>query len=92
MLYPLVRSARCTSACLLFPGHQFQAIAVTEVPSVIIPLFDIEFARKAIAVTIAIMYAPSFTSALLKILSDVRRTYYEAEICFLLLLTAYLII
>jgi hypothetical protein len=39
-LIPLVRTGRIVTSCLLFPEHQVEAMAISEVSSYIIPFFN----------------------------------------------------
>ena len=92
LLIPLIRYGRAISACLIYPEHPVQAIAVIEIVSVIGPLLNPKLLPKIIGSIYAIMYNPSFAIYFIKIYHDVNTIYNQAEVCSTLLFIIYMII
>ena len=88
-LIPLIRANRAISACILYPEHPIQAIAISEIASVVLPLFTPKLFPKIIALMLAIIYAPNFASSYIKNFNEVNHLHYQAEICSILLFIAY---
>tara|TARA_Y100000816_G_scaffold86176_1_gene59319 strand:- start:2586 stop:2876 length:291 start_codon:yes stop_codon:yes gene_type:complete len=80
-LIPLVRANRAIAASLLYPQHPVQAIAATEIISVFGPLLNPKMYTKIIALTIAMMYNPSFSHFFIQNYQKTQNYYYQAEIC-----------
>ena len=81
----LIRANRAIVASLIYPEHPIQAIAVSEVASVLIPLLNPDLFPKILATTIAIMYNPLFANHLIKAYHQEYTNHNQAEICCLLL-------
>ena len=79
---PLLRVNRAISASLLFPEHYLQAIATSEIVSVIVPFLNPELYSKILALSIILMYNPSFVWFYIKNNENIERKYYDAELCF----------
>ena len=88
-LIPYIRSTRAISACLLIPNKPILAITVSELASVILPLFNKNNLSKAISVSIAILYNPNFSKYFIDKYININNIYKESEICFLLLFIMY---
>ena len=84
-LVPLIRSNRAIAASLIYPSHPLQAIAISEIISVIGPFFNPKLFARIIGTTMAMMYNPEFASSYIKYYNDLNTKYNEAEICTLLL-------
>ena len=80
-----IRVGRAIASMLLLPGHEVQAVAVSESISAIFPLFEPKFMEKVIGAIIVILYKPNFTYFYVsnKFKNDPK--YEQAEICTLLL-------
>ena len=81
----LIRANRAIAASLIYPEYPIQAIAASEISSVLIPLFNPELFPKILATTIAIMYNPLFADYLIKAYHKDYNNHNQAEICCLLL-------
>ena len=88
LLIPLIRSSRAISACLIYPEHPVQAIAISEVISVIGPMLNPELLPKIIGTMYAIMFDPRFAYYYIKTYHDINTIYNQAEICTALLFIA----
>mgnify|MGYP001226430614 CR=1 FL=1 len=84
-LTPLIRSNRAIAACLIYPSHPIQAIAISELSSVIIPILNPKLFLRILGTTIAIMYQPYFAHYYIKSYHKLNNMHNEAEICSLLL-------
>ena len=84
-LTPLIRSNRAIAACLIYPSHPIQAIAISELSSVIIPILNPKLFPRILGTTIAIMYQPYFAHYYIKSYHKLNNMHNEAEICTLLL-------
>jgi len=84
-LTPLIRSNRAIAACLIYPSHPIQAIAISEVSSVIIPILNPKLFPRILGTTIAIMYQPYFAHYYIKKYHEINTYHNQAEICTLLL-------
>ena len=90
MLYPFIRINRAISSILIAPEHPIQAIAVSEIISIVAPLLNPSMYTKTLASLITMMYMPKFSSEILKIHHKQYILYNQAEICCILLfITAY---
>ena len=92
MLYPGIRFCRAISAVVLFPEHLPQAVATSEVISVIGPMLNPNYFSTTIGYMLAIVYQPSFASHILKKKAETNMVYKQAEICLILLFLAYMLI
>ena len=88
LLIPLIRSSRAVSACLIYPEHPVQAIAISEAISVIGPMLNPDLFTKIIGTMYAIMFNPSFAHYFVKTYHDINTIYNQAEICTSLLFIA----
>lgn len=88
MLYPFIRVNRAISSILIAPEHPIQAIAASEIISVVAPLLNQKFYSKTIATIITMMYMPQFTNEILKTHYKRYVMYNQAEICCILLFIA----
>ena len=77
-LTPIIRTNRAISACLIYPSQPIQAIAISEIASFLIPIFNPKLYPRIFGTIIAIMYQPNYAYYYIK-------KYNEAEICSLLL-------
>lgn len=80
-LIPIVRANRAIAGSLLYPEHPLQAIAVTEIISVIGPFLNPKMYTKIMALTLAMMYNPTFSSLFIENYQKTQNYYYQAEIC-----------
>lgn len=85
LLIPLIRSSRAISACLIYPEHPIQAIAISEFISVTGPMLNPKLFPKIIATIYAIMFNPSFAHYFVKTYHDINTIYNQAELCSALL-------
>ncbi len=88
-LIPFIRANRAISACIIYPEHPIQAIAISEFASVLLPLFTPKLFPKIIALMMAMIYAPNFAYSYIKKFNEVNHMHYQAEICSLLLFIIY---
>jgi len=88
-LIPLVRTNRAIAASLLYPQHPIQAIAISEIFSVIGPFFNPKMYSKIMALTICMMYQPNFSHHFLDYYQNNQNIYYKTEICTSLLFISY---
>ena len=84
-LTPLIRANRAISASLLYPSHPIQAIAISEIASVIIPVLNPKMLPRIIGTMFAIMYHPNFAHYYIKKYHEINTIHNQAEICTLLL-------
>ena len=80
-IIPIVRANRAIAASLLFPDHPLQAIATSEIVSFIGPFLNPKMYTKIMALTLAMMYNPSFSSLFIENYQKTQNYYYQAEIC-----------
>ena len=85
ILTPLIRTNRAISACLIYPSHPIQAIAISEFASVIIPLLNPKLFPRILGTIFAIMYQPYFAYYYVKKYHELNTLHNQAEICTLLL-------
>lgn len=88
LLIPLIRSSRAVSACLIYPEHPVQAIAISEVVSVIGPMLNPELLPKIIGTIYAMMFNPTFAHYYVKQYHEINTIHNQAEICTALLFIA----
>lgn len=81
LLIPLIRSSRAVSACLIYPEHPVQAIAISEAISVIGPMLNPQIFTKIIGTICALSFNPSFVYYYIKTYHDINTIYNQAEIC-----------
>lgn len=91
LLIPLVRSSRAVSACLIYPEHPIQAIAISEFASVIGPMLNPELFTKILGTIYALMFNPTFAHYFIKTYHDLNTIHNQAEICTTLLFIATMI-
>lgn len=91
LLIPLIRSSRAVSACLIYPEHPIQAIAVSEFVSVIGPMLNPQILTKVIGTIYALAFNPSFAHYYIKTYHDRNTIHNQAEICTTLLFIATMI-
>lgn len=84
-LTPLIRANRAIAASFIYPDHPIQAIAISEISSVIIPALNPELFPRVLGTMIAIMYQPNFAHYYIKSYHKLNNIHNEAEICTLLL-------
>ena len=60
LLIPLIRASRSISACLIYPEHPVQAIAISEIASFFIPIFNPKLYSRIFAITLMLMYQPNY--------------------------------
>ena len=85
MLYPLIRINRAIASVLICPEYPIQAIATSEISSVIIPLLNLNMHSKILSTILAMIYFPQYSSFILDIHNRRYLIYNQAEICLLLL-------
>lgn len=88
LLIPLIRASRSISACLIYPEHPVQAIAISEVISVIGPLLNPDLYPIILGSIMATMYNPRFAHYYVKKYHDINTIHNQAEICTSLLFIA----
>lgn len=91
LLIPLVRSSRAVSACLIYPEHPIQAIAISEFASVIGPMLKPDLFTKILGTIYALMFNPTFAHYFIKTYHDLNTIHNQAEICTTLLFIATMI-
>lgn len=91
LLIPLVRSSRAVSACLIYPEHPIQAIAISEFASVIGPMLNPDLFTKILGTIYALMFNPTFAHYFIKTYHDRNTIHNQAEICTTLLFIATMI-
>lgn len=84
-LYPFIRVNRGISSLLIYPEHPIQALAFSEVVSVIGPFLTPKMYKKIYGLILAIMYVPSFSHHLITSYNKQFIIYNQAEICCILL-------
>ena len=60
LLIPLIRASRSISACLIYPEHPVQAIAISEFVSVLGPLLNQDLYSVILGSIMAVAYNPRF--------------------------------
>ena len=85
MLVPVIRANRAIAASLIYPSHPLQAIAISEVASVIVPFLNPNYFSKIFGLVLSFIYAPSYAYTILKIFNEKDKIYYQTELCCLLL-------
>ena len=88
LIIPIIRSTRAVSACLIYPEHPVQAIAISEAISVIGPMLNPQIFTKIIGTMYAFMFNPSIAHYFIKKYHDINTIYNQAEICMSLLFIA----
>ena len=84
-LVPLIRANRAIAASLIYPEHPIQAIAISELSSVIIPILNPDLFPRILGTIIAAMYQPYFAHYYIKKYYKLNNIHNEAEIFILLL-------
>jgi uncharacterized membrane protein len=84
MIYPLIRLNRAITAVLVHPQDPVQAIAFSEIGSVVLPLLNPLMYKKIIGLMAAMSYAPNYSNEILKFYTEQYDKYNYAEICCLL--------
>lgn len=84
-LTPLIRTNRAIAASLIYPDHPVQAIAISELSSVIIPVLNPKLFPRILGTVIAMMYQPNFAHYYIKKYHELNTIHNQAEICTLLL-------
>ena len=87
-LVPLIRANRAIAASLIYPQHPVQAIAISEIISLVGPILNPKLLPRILGTTLALMYSPYFAYYFLKKYNEVNTIYHQAEICCLLLFVA----
>ena len=80
-LYPIIRTTRAISACLIYPEDPLTAISVSETISLISALYNPITFTKIISATVAFMYCPKLSYYFLNSYNKMNNLYYQAEIC-----------
>ena len=88
LLIPLIRASRSISACLIYPEHPVQAIAISEMVSVFGPLLNPDLYPIILACIMGAMYNPHFAYYYLENYHNLNTIYNQAEICTSLLFIA----
>mgnify|MGYP001241358864 FL=1 len=84
-LVPLIRTNRAIAASLIYPEHPIQAIAISEIVSVLGPFLNPNMYNKIIGIMFAIMYMPNYSSYFLNYYNKQNLLHDQAEICTILL-------
>ena len=84
-LVPLIRVNRAIAASLIYSSHPIQAIAISEVISVLGPFFNPNMYNKIIGIMFAIMYMPNYSSYFLNYYYKQNLLHNQAEICTIIL-------
>lgn len=84
-LVPLIRANRAIAASLIFPENPLQAIAVSEVISVIGPILKPDLFPRILGTIMAMMYQPYFANYYIQKYHELNNLHNQAEICSLLL-------
>ena len=79
-LVPLIRTNRAIAASLIYPEHPIQAIAISEVISVLGPFLNPNMYNKIIGIMFAIMYMPNYSSYFLNYYYKQNLLYDQAEL------------
>lgn len=85
-LVPLIRTNRAIAASLIYPQHPVQAIAISEIISIVGPVLNPKLFPRILGTMFSLMYSPYFAYYFLKKYNEVNTIYHQAEICCLLLL------
>ena len=88
LLIPLIRASRSISACLIYPEHPVQAIAISEFVSVLGPLLNQDLYSVILGSIMAVAYNPRFAYFYLENFYNLNTIYNQAEICTSLLFIA----
>ena len=81
----LIRANRAIAASLIYPEDPIQAIAISEIASVIIPTLNPNLFPRILGTIVAMMYQPNFANYYIKKYHKLNNIHNEAEICTLLL-------
>ena len=84
-LVPLIRTNRAIAATLIYPEHPIQAIAISEVISVLGPFLNPNMYNKILGLMLTMMYMPNFASYFLNYYYKQNLLHDQAEICTILL-------
>jgi len=84
-LTPIIRTNRAIAACLIYPSHPIQAIAISEIASFFIPIFNPKLYSRIFAITLMLMYQPNYAYYYIIKYREINKIHNEAEICSLLL-------
>ena len=84
-LVPVIRANRAIAASLIYPQHPVQAIAISEIISLVGPLLNPKLFPIIFGTMLAVVYSPYFAYFYLKKYTQVNTIYHQAEICCLLL-------
>lgn len=84
-LVPLIRANRAIAASLIYPQHPVQAIAISEIISLVGPVLNPKLFPRILGTMLALMYSPYFAYYFLKRYNEVNTIYHQTEICCLLL-------
>ena len=87
-LVPLIRANRAIAASLIYPQHPVQAIAISEIISLVGPILNPKLFPRILGTTLALMYSPYFAYYFLKKYNEINTIYHQSEICCLLLFVA----
>ena len=90
-LIPLVRLNRAITSCYILPLEPIKSIALSELISVLIPLFDNRIFAKMFGHIKAILYSPNFTLQFIKSYEKSEIYYYNSELIFLFCINLFLI-
>jgi len=85
-LIPIIRSSRAVAACTLMPSHPVEAIAVSEIISLVLPF--IKNSTMNTDILIFMFYFFTDTDHALQLIEQYKQKdllYYQSEICCLLL-------
>jgi hypothetical protein len=84
-LVPLIRTNRAIAASLIYFEHPIQAIAISEIVSVLGPFLNPNMYNKIIGIMFEIMYMPNYSSYFLNYYNKQNLLHDQAEICTILL-------
>ena len=84
-LIPLIRANRALASCLIYPQHPLQAIAVSEIISVVGPILKPDLFPRILGSIMAMLYQPYFANYYIKKYHELNNIHNQAEICCLLL-------
>ena len=84
-LVPLIRANRCIAASLIYPQHPLQAIAISEIASVLLPILNPDYFSRIFGTILAIMYHPNYARFYIKSYHELNILHDQAEICCILL-------
>ena len=83
-LYPLVRANRAIVSTMVFPHEPLQAIAISEIVSVVGLLLNPFIYKKIYQTIIAVIYAPKYASYIITLNDEDNKIYRQTEMCLLL--------